>query len=443
MVGAALHAVTAAVRVLRCIKVSDTSAQRVTGICELLHDAARKTRVLSHLGWHSSVRESFFKAGAKELPVVEYPDYNAEPVLEKIAHARSQLQGAPIDQWLNRQADAIENSARMLVNTGTPAFFDYSRRLYGAPDDPLIDGKSTCLTLAQTFDQTLDSLKGFDQTFLPERAVSSEEMADNIKTAVVELFADDAPDVFLVDELSANALAGSERIRIRRAATFNDKDIPQLIHHEAGIHVATSLNGKHQHRLPILGASHAGTTRTQEGLAVFSEFITGSMDLARLRRLADRTIAIKMAADGADFLQVYEYFLERTGAEIQAFENTRRVFRGGLLTGSAPFTKDIVYLDGLIRVHNFLRTLVSQGRPDCLHLLFCGKLDLEDIPVLAELSQAGLCHRPKFLPDWARDMRFLLSYLAYSAFLNTINLQTVGSHYEELLRNAPLVELDS
>ena len=423
--------------------MSESFAQRITGVCELLHDAARKTRVLSHLGWHSSVREKFFDAGARELPVVQYPDYDATPVLEQINHARRQLQGSSIDNWLGRQADAINNSAQMLINTGTPAFFEFSRRLYGAPDDTLLDGMSTSLTLARTFDQALDTLQGFDPAFLPEREVTSEEMAAKIEQAVAQLFADDAPEVTLVDELSANALAGSERIRIRRSAQFNDKDIAQLIHHEAGIHVGTSLNGKHQQQLPILAASHAGTTRTQEGLAVFSEFITGSMDLERLRRLADRTIAIKMAVDGADFLEVYRYFLERTGAEVQAFENTRRVFRGGVISGGAPFTKDIVYLDGLIRVHNFLRTLVAQGRPDCLLLMFCGKLDLEDIPVLAELSQAGLCHRPRYLPGWASDMRFLLSYLAYSAFLNTINLQTVGSHYEQLLDDAPLVEMDS
>lgn len=423
--------------------MTESSLQRVTTICEVLHDAARRTRVLTHLGWHSSVREQFLKTGARELPVVEYPAFDAAPVLSQIEHARSMMQSSSIDSWLERQAEALHNSAQMLINTGTPAFFDYSRRLYGAPDDPLIDGKSTSLTLAESFDQTLVSLRDFDRGFLPQRDVSSEQMAESIEQAVHKLFAEDAPAVLLVDELSANALAGSERIRIRRDAQFNDKDIAQLIHHEAGIHVTTSLNGKYQQQLPLLGASHAGTTCTQEGLAVFAEFITGSMDLERLRRLAERTIAIKMAADGADFIQVYQYFLERTGAEVQAFENTRRVFRGGVLGGGAPFTKDIVYLDGLIRVHNFLRTLVSQGRPDCLPLLFCGKLDLEDIPVLAELSQAGLCQRPRYLPEWAGDMRFLLSYLAYSAFLNTIDLQAVGSHYEQLLRNAPLVELDS
>jgi len=111
------------------------------------------------------------------------------------------------------------------------------------------------------------------------------------------------------------------------------------------------------------------------------------------------------------------------------------------LTGGAPFTKDIVYLDGLIRVHNFLRALVANGRADCMLLLFCGKLDLEDIPVLCELSQMGLCKEPRYLPAWASDMRFLLSYLAYSGFLNTIGLRQISSHYENLLRGAPLVEM--
>ncbi len=422
--------------------MSSSSSDRISSICETLHRAARETRVLSHLGWSSQVREQFFKDGGRELPVVEYPQYDTRPVFELIEHARGSMQGSSIDRWLERQAEAIHTSAQMLVSTGTGTFYQCSRRLYGGPDDPLLDGTSTSLTLAQSFDQTLDSLSGFDRRFLPEREVSSDEMASHIKSAALELFAGDAPQILLVDELSANALAGSERIRIRRDASFNDKDIAQLIHHEAGVHVATSLNGRYQQQLPILAASHAGTTRTQEGIAVFSEFITGSMDLERLRRLADRTIAIKMAADGADFIQVYRYFLERTGAEVQAFENTRRVFRGGVMTGGAPFTKDIVYLDGLIRVHNFLRTLVAQGRPDCLQLLFCGKLDLEDIPVLAELSQMGLCEAPRYLPDWAKDMRFLLSYLAYSSFLNTIDLQAVGSHYEQLLHDAPLVKLD-
>jgi uncharacterized protein (TIGR02421 family) len=258
---------------------------------------------------------------------------------------------------------------------------------------------------------------------------------------VHEMFGDQAPAVQVVDDLSANALAGPKRIRIRRGACFTDKDILQLIHHEAYVHVATSLNGIVQTDLRILGASHPGSTKTQEGLAVFAEFITGSMDIDRFRRLADRVIATQMAIDGADFVEVYRYFLDRVDSPEQAFESARRVFRGGTVNGGAPFTKDIVYLDGLLRVHNFLRAVVTSGRSDCLQLLFCGKLDIEDMPVLCELSAMGLCRPPRYLPPWAADRRFLLSYLAYSSYLNSIDLGAIRKHYASLLETSPAVDL--
>jgi hypothetical protein len=146
-----------------------------------------------------------------------------------------------------------------------------------------------------------------------------------------------------------------------------------------------------------------------------------------------------MAIDGADFLEVYRYFLERTGgSEPQAFENARRVFRGGVLTGRAPFTKDGVYIEGLLRVHNFLRAAVQLGRIDCLHLLFCGKLDIEDVPALAILAAEGALVPPRFLPPWGADLRFLTAYLAYSAFLNQVDLHVVRSHYAEMLGDSPV-----
>jgi hypothetical protein len=73
---------------------------------------------------------------------------------------------------------------------------------------------------------------------------------------------------------------------------------------------------------------------------------------------ADYQIAsspIQHAIDGADFIDVYRYFLEKTDHPEQSFQNAKRVFRGGVMTGGAPFTKDIVYLEGLADVHNFLR----------------------------------------------------------------------------------------
>lgn len=418
--------------------MSTVSTVKIKRACEQLHHAASGIRILTHVGWPASVRDSFFDRGAKELPIVEYRDFDSAEVFSRLAEARRLFDFSPaVNRWLEKIADHVETGAKMLASTGTQNFHVYSRELYGAPAQVLADGESTSLDLARQFDSQFDEFSGLDLGAPLETTITAQEVADQMRVAVENMFGSAAPKVLVVDELSANALAGPRRIRIRKAASFTDKDIDQLIHHEAHIHVATSLNGHAQANLPILGSSHPGTTKTQEGLAVFAEFMTGAMDLDRFRRLADRVIAIQMAIDGADFLEVYNYFLGRIGQEEQAFESTRRVFRGGVLTGGAPFTKDVVYLDGLIRIHNFLRTLVVNGRADCLRLLFCGKLDLEDLPVIGQLSDEGICLAPRYLPHWASDIRFLLCYLTYSSFLNKIDLSQVKDHYASLLSEIP------
>ncbi len=40
-------------------------------------------------------------------------------------------------------------------------------------------------------------------------------------------------------------------------------------------------------------------------------------------------------------------------------------------------------------------------------------------------------------PPWAEDLRFLVSYLAYSAFLNRVDLGHIRKHYDELLATTP------
>ena len=407
----------------------------IININNLLYQATKPIRILAHVSWSESVRDDFFAHQAKQLPQVEYPEFNPTDVFAALTEARRYMQGScVVNKWLQRTAENIENTAHLLMSCGTAEFYHYSSKLYGSPLDTLVDQKSTPLDLAKQIDSLIATFSQVDLGAPEQACFLAETVAADMTKAVQTMFGSEAPEILVVDELSANALASAKQIRIRRNACFTDKDTRQLINHEAHIHVATSLNGMAQTDLPILQASHPGTTKTQEGLAVFAEFITGSMDIDRLQRLADRVLAIQMAVDGADFLEVYDYFLTRTGNQEQAYENARRVFRGGVLTGGAPFTKDIVYLEGLIRVHKFLSAIVVNGRTDCLRLLFCGKLDIEDIPVLHQLSKIGLCQAPKYLPPWAKDLRFLLSYLAYSSFLNQIDFVQVKAHYEEMLK---------
>ena len=426
-------------------RLSGESVSRLSQAAALLRKAERPVRVLRAVAWGPEVAERFFAAGETELPQITYPRMSAAPVHEVLAAARALIDGdGPVQTWLRRIADVIAISADMLQALGTKEFHRLSVQLYGSPEIELLDCDVTPLDLARQLDQVLSSFAGVELNL---------NAGGEIKTSAVELgarmdgilkrhFGDSAPKIEIVDHLSANALAGSRYIRLRRAAQFSDRDLAQLVQHEAFVHIATSLNGAAQTAFPILGAGHAGTTRTQEGIAVFAEIISGAMDPSRLLRLADRAIAIKMAMDGADFIQLYDYFRERTKDKGAAFENARRVVRGGMVEGGAPFTKDGVYLEGLVRVHNFLRIAVQETRVDTIRLLFAGKIDIEDMPAITTLAANGLCVFPRFMPPWAKDLRFMLSYIAYSAFLNRMNLEKVRVHYKDMLSRCAVPVVD-
>ena len=269
----------------------------------------------------------------------------------------------------------------------------------------------------------------------PPESLGAEEIKRRLDEILPAHFGADAPRVEITMNVSGKAAAGRDTIKLRKDALYSDLDVTQLLQHEAFVHIATGKNGEAQPHFPILAESYPGNAKTQEGLAVFAEFISGALDPHRFRRLADRVIAIDMAANGADFVEIFEFFRERgrTDAPFEAFESARRVFRGGVLSGGAPFTKDSIYLGGLLEVHNFLRAAVRTGDADFIRLLFVGKIDLADLAAMKVLSDAGLIIGPRFMPPWATDLRYLLSYLAYSTFLNEISLKDVIARYEPLL----------
>jgi uncharacterized protein (TIGR02421 family) len=329
----------------------------------------------------------------------------------------------------------------MLMARGTPEFLEHCSALYGVPDQPLRFDPATPLELARRVHDALTDLR--EAALVPPvvRSRTGAQVAAFIDAEVREHFGDSAPEVLLVDELSANATATTSRIRIRSGAKFTTKDAAQLLNHEAFIHVGTGLNGRAQTDIPILAIGHPGTTRTQEGLAVFSEFVSGTLELDRLRRLADRTIAVQMVIDGADFVELYRWFAERSPSPEQAFESTRRVFRGGPLGGGAPFTKDCGYISGLLSVMTFVKAAFVANRADALGLLFAGKLDLGAIPALAELRALGLCQPARHLPPWASDPGWVLTWLTLSTFNSRIDLDAVGASIGRMLDRCPRVEI--
>ncbi|MEM9989974.1 MAG: tyrosine/phenylalanine carboxypeptidase domain-containing protein, partial [Pseudomonadota bacterium] len=118
---------------------------------------------------------------------------------------------------------------------------------------------------------------------------------------------------------------------------------------------------------------------------------------------------------------------------IEAFESARRVVRGGLVNGGGPFTKDSVYLSGLVDVHHYLRTAIRAGDTKLIRLLFVGKVDLKDLEAMELLLSQNLIMMPQLMPPWATDLRYTLSYLAYSTFLNGINAEKIAPQHKAWL----------
>ena len=326
------------------------------------------------------------------------------------------------DRWLKKKADDILYSIELLQTAGSKQFLKKSQHIYGSPSFVLRDGKTSSLDLAKKFESLIDSHINHFAESLRKDSIPVSSIKEKLEERIKSIFGRKSPKVLIKEQLSARATASSRRICLRKTANFTNKDVDQLINHEASIHVATTLNGREQPNIKLLGAKIGSITKTQEGLAVFSEFITGCIDINRMYRISDRVIAIQMAIDGADFIEVFRFFLKRKDkTEGQAFEDARRVFRGGVLSGGVPFTKDMVYLDGLVRVHNFFKSSILRGKKSAMELLFSGKVEIDDIPILIKMKKDKVIKNPSFLPKWITDMNYLMSYFVFSNFVGKMD----------------------
>jgi hypothetical protein len=146
--------------------------------------------------------------------------------------------------------------------------------------------------------------------------------------------------------------------------------------------------------------------------------------------------AIHMAEEGANFIDLYHFFRDRGHDEHTSFDCARRVMRGGIVEGGAPFTKDSCYLDGLLRVTNFLRSALVKGQSQLVRMLFVGKLAVDDTPLFDRLAREGLVNEPMYLPAWAKDLSFLTAFMSYTAFLGRSDLAAEQRRLEDQIAAA-------
>jgi uncharacterized protein (TIGR02421 family) len=391
--------------------------------------ASKKIKVLNTLAWPVGVEEKFLEGWRKGNP--QLPEINIQPpdVRENVkkldAIVQQCKQDDPVEKFLAETALSYANAGRMLMNVGTPEFTNYSTKIYGRPDTLYKLQGITGVDGAKFFLEVTDKLIGNPNIQPTETDISAEDFAGWLKAEVDEFFQHDVVEVLVDQKLSSKALAGATRIRVRGSAVFSQLDKDQLLYHEAFVHTATQLNGRRQTNLKSLGLGAPRTTRTQEGIAVLAEFITNSIDLSRLRRVALRVIAVKMALDGADFIELFKFFLDAGQSEEESVKSAQRIFRGGAVKGGVVFTKDAVYLQGLVEVHTFLRVAIRDNKPNLVRNLFAGRLTMADALRLDPLFQNGWLIPPTYIPLWASDLRRLAAMMAYSAFITNIKLDKV------------------
>jgi uncharacterized protein (TIGR02421 family) len=395
--------------------------------------AQKEIRVLKALHWPDGVAQRFLARKARELPRVEYGPLGFDP-RKKAAEFRRIEElldpGDPLQAILRDTARQYGEVVRMLEARGTRGLYEASARLYGHPLEPFAGQTTTSLDLAVHLDTILGN--GAAAAPAPGRMFTAEETARLLQRRMGRAFRGATVRVEVSSLLTADAAAGANRIRIKRGRMFGQETVDYLEQHEGYVHLATTLNGRRQPILPILGKASPRAVRVNEGLAVFSEWASHTMTLRRLRRLVDRVLAIRMAEEGADFLVVYRHFLERGEPEPAAFDIARRVFRGGDLGGGAPFTKDSSYLGDFLRIYNFTRVAAKRRRMDLLCLLFAGKVTLQDIPVLSRHVLTGEVRAPRYLPPWMRYRDWLTAHMAISSFLNFLKMSGTEDFYEEL-----------
>ena len=416
----------------------------VSEIAQRIVDAQRPIRVLQSIRWENAVEEQFLKSRGRELPKID-AKYYADIDLGFDPRAKSEEfegiardidtelgEGDAIGQIMSTTALEYRDVVRMLAARGSPTFYAYSRKLYGSPKDKFPDGKHSVRDLGHVLYEILTNID--DNALGPTyaRTISAEDAARDLNERFARYFADQAVRVEVDDAIISDAAAGSDYVKVRSGAKFSPRDIDILEAHEGWVHVATSLNGQQQSVARWLSKGPPRTTAVQEGLAAILEIFTFRTYPRRARRLNDRVLAVDKAEDGASFIDVFEWFRTEGYEEEECYANTRRIFRGGVVEGGAPFTKDACYCKGIVLNYAFMRSAIQHNRADLIPYLFVGKVAHEDVPVLARRVTDGVVKPPRYLPPFFRDLNGLAIWMAYSTFFTRLGGDKIADYYAKL-----------
>ncbi|MFY9256392.1 MAG: flavohemoglobin expression-modulating QEGLA motif protein [Fuerstiella sp.] len=420
--------------------------ETVRQLSDRLVRAQQEIRVLDAIKWDETIEQQFFAQKCRELPAVNQQYYVDRPLPFDVEKKLTELEELeldiqrqlgeynPIAVIMRRMCREYEIVIEMLAARGTPAFTRKSRDLYGSADDVFYAGEPTLADLGRMMSEALDSIEQHSPELTEQRSIPAEDAVQMLQQRLNESMpnTDQPIRVQLSDGIVADAAAGADYIKLRKGAMFNVRDIRLLEVHEGWVHLGTTLNGVQQPYCTFLSKGPPSSTVTQEGLAILTELVTLSSFPDRVRRVTNRIRGVAMAENGADFLQVYEFFRSQNYQEHDSFSLASRIFRGSIPAGG-PFTKDLSYSKGFVLVYNYISIAVRRGRLNRIPMLFCGKATLADLKPLQNAVEEGLVIPPKFVPAQFADVHALSAWMCYSNFLRHLDLTRIEKDYESIL----------
>ena len=417
----------------------------VRALSDRLVEAQRPIRILDAIKWNGAVKQAFFDSKFRVLPPVDadfYARHNPldfDPTskraeLHEIERDISRQLGQlnPLSAVMRRICREYSTVVSLLESRGTDDFSVYSQDLYGSASDVFHAGDPTLADLGTQMEVTLINLLRNASMVEAAKDIPAETAVAMLNERLLGVFPDAGIRVLLNDQMTADAAAGSDYLKIRSDAMFNALDIDVLEVHEGWIHLGTTLNGSNQPWCTFLGKGPPSSTTTQEGLAVLTEILTLRSSPSRLYRLVNRVRAVTLAELGANFVEVFDYLRGNNLSEDDSYSIAVRVFRGSKPDGR-PFTKDLAYMRGFVQTYNFLRLAISEGKLESLPLLLCGKITLEDVKTYRLLLEEGVVEPPRFMPPHFADLKGLASWMSFSRFISNLSFDQLQADYSALL----------
>ncbi|MCM2348407.1 MAG: flavohemoglobin expression-modulating QEGLA motif protein [Bacteriovoracaceae bacterium] len=252
----------------------------------------------------------------------------------------------------------------MMENFDNHTFYEHSKKLYGS------SGK---YAKNNAFPYFLDKIPEYCLEDKSEVHLKGEDALNYMRHKLEETFDPTEFEVKPSSSLLSDASAGRRTIKLNPHKTYSTGHLDIFVVHEGWVHLGTSLNGAAQEDNPWLSTWAPRTTFLQEGLAIIVEIITGCMTLERWSKVNLRHIATSMAEKGSSITEVYRFLKHNNMEELDAFKLSLRVFRGVPFEGGAAFTKELLYLHGMIELLYHLHFYKTD-----LKSLWVGKISFEE-----------------------------------------------------------------